>query len=559
MGKTKRREALRGRTVLVDDVRAEAKRQARELDKVLDGSDPRRTLIARAAAALDLTTRQIYNLLKRYAPERTMSSLLPHRHGPRAKRLSERVEGIIATTLREHWLVLEAPPLKPVVDEIRARCAEAGERPPSYVAVQQRIPRLFDDATIAKARSTNPAHLRRFKARPGYITAMRPLAVCQIDHTPADIHFVEVVDDTGAFVGRPYLTLTVDVFSRAILGFCLTLERPSSLSVALCMAQVLCRKDDWLAARGLSLYAWPMLGRPETLVVDGAKEFKGKAFARGCGEYGVTIRPRHRGNVHQGGVVERLLGKLNGVLRTLPGRTGRSIADRDGYPAEERACLTFTDLERCIALAILDHNRLPIEKTLIVPNEEWRARSHTLTRHNDDPSQVLINFLPGGERRLTPQGVSVHAIDYYAPWLGELVPDRDRLGKLEMRYDPRDLSHIYLRHPRSLAFLPLGRRDGRLTPLTLWEHERDRAMRRALAGGGPQTRVELRRVIRAIGAQARRPAAGSTGASMKSARRAAARSALAAAAAKPRQLAPEVSAAAEHSVRERRLLPVEEW
>ncbi|NGX96850.1 MAG: transposase, partial [Candidatus Afipia apatlaquensis] len=39
----------------------QAQRYARELGKVLDGSGPRRLAIARAAAELRLTTRQIYN------------------------------------------------------------------------------------------------------------------------------------------------------------------------------------------------------------------------------------------------------------------------------------------------------------------------------------------------------------------------------------------------------------------------------------------------------------------------------------------------------------------
>ena len=218
------------------------------------------------------------------------------------------------------------------------------------------------------------------------------------------------------FVGRPYLTIVVDVFSRAILGFCLTIEKPSSLSVALCLAQALCPKDAWLSARGLGGHDWPMFGRPGTLVVDGAKEFKGAAFGRGCKEYGIAIRPRHRGNVHQGGVVERLIGVLNGVVSALPGRTGRSIADRDGYPSEAKARLTFADLERCVALAVLDHNQSQNGKTLNVPIAAWRDHAADLPRHNDDPLQILIAFLPGGERHLTPQGVSVNAIDYYSPW-----------------------------------------------------------------------------------------------------------------------------------------------
>ena len=95
-------------------------------------------------------------------------------------------------------MVEGAPPLAPIVDEIRARCAASGERPPSYVSVQRRIALLFDDLAIAKARTSNARHVRRLKARPGYISAARPLAVCQIDHTPTDIQFVEVIDAVDA-------------------------------------------------------------------------------------------------------------------------------------------------------------------------------------------------------------------------------------------------------------------------------------------------------------------------------------------------------------------------
>jgi putative transposase len=52
------------------------------------------------------------------------------------------------------------------------------------------------------------------------------------------------------------------------------------------------------------------------------------------------------------------------VIGRHDGSTGRSIEDRDGYPSEKRACLTFADLERCVALAIIDHNNQMNEKTL---------------------------------------------------------------------------------------------------------------------------------------------------------------------------------------------------
>lgn len=543
-----------------NDARAQAKRQARELDRILDGSGPRHVSIARAAAELGLTTRHIYNLLTRYAPERRITVLLPRRDRPRATRLTAGVEAVIAKVLREQWLVKEAPELRPVVTEIRAQCCEAGERPPSYRAVQRRIPILFDDLAIARGRSSNLAHARRLKARPGYISANGLLDVSQIDHTPADIQFVEVIDNVGVVVGRPYLTVVVDVFSRAILGFCLTLEKPSSLSVALCLQQALTPKAPWLAAHALGEHAWPMFGRPRVLVVDSAKEFKGNAFARGCDDFGIGIRPRHKGNVHQGGVIERLLGALNTVLRTLPGQTGSSVKERDHYPSEALARLSFADLERCVALAVIEHNAKPNNKTLDTPDQVWRAHASGLPAHQDDPDQVLIAFLPGGDRQLTPQGVSVHAIDYYAPWLGELVPRRDRIGKLAMRTDPRDLSHIYLRHPDTGAFLAVGRRDGRTGAITLWEHEQARALRRSLAGG-PESRAALRRAIRAIADDAKRPIVGANTIKMsKHERRQAARTALAQAAPKPHQaLVSPPTPPAPHPARARNPLPVEDW
>ncbi|WP_309663716.1 hypothetical protein [Tabrizicola sp.] len=84
---------------------------------------------------------------------------------------------------------------------------------------------MFSPEEIARLRLSGGKHLHRLKPRPGYIRATHALDVVQIDHTPADIQFVEVIDDHGIFVGRPYLTIAADVATSAIIGFCLS---PSS-------------------------------------------------------------------------------------------------------------------------------------------------------------------------------------------------------------------------------------------------------------------------------------------------------------------------------------------
>ncbi|WP_416333469.1 transposase [Agrobacterium tumefaciens] len=503
-----------------------ARRVARELDKILDGGGPRQVAVERAAAELRLTTRQIYNLLARYRADRTVTALLPRAAASRRKRLPEQVE------------------------EIRARCEEAGVAVPSYVTVARRIPVLFSPEEIAKKRSANPKHLLRLKPRPGYIHAPHPLAVCQIDHTPTDINFVEVVDAAGVFVGRPYLTVITDVATRSILGFCLTLEKPSVLSVALCLAQAMCPKDTWLAARNLN-HAWPMFGRPRLLVTDSAKEFKGHAFKQGCDDYGIRIRPRDRGRVHHGGVVERLLGKVNAVLATCPGSSGRSVTHRDEYPFERRACLSFADLERCVALAVIDHNLQENSKSLKVPITEWQRNATALPRFDDDPQRVLLSFLPIAERQLSPQGISLFALHYYSPWLGVLVAERDRLGKLEVRYDPRDISHVYVRDPETRQFRPVERRDGQLTPVTLWEHEAERTRRRTTNQRSNVEKVAFRREIAGIAEAAK---------ASKRQLRDAVRSAHAATAEKPYAvMRPPAPLPAEHPPRRKSRLPVEDW
>ncbi|MFV1530457.1 helix-turn-helix domain-containing protein, partial [Phaeobacter sp. JH209A] len=109
-----------------------------------------RTAVARAASELRLSTRQVYNHLRRYRTERRVSSLLPKTGGAKRTRISPAVEEIIAATLRKMWLQPERPDLAPIADEIRARCVSEGLDPPAYVTVSKRIPRLFTPEEIAR-------------------------------------------------------------------------------------------------------------------------------------------------------------------------------------------------------------------------------------------------------------------------------------------------------------------------------------------------------------------------------------------------------------------------
>src|SRR5262249_36672907 len=63
-------------------------------------------------------------------------------------------------------------------------------------------------------------------AVPGEYAVSRPLEVVQIDHTEIDIIVVDELTRTP-LPGRPWLTLAIDVFSRVVTGFHVSMSAPS--------------------------------------------------------------------------------------------------------------------------------------------------------------------------------------------------------------------------------------------------------------------------------------------------------------------------------------------
>lgn len=80
----------------------------------------------------------------------------------------------------------------------------------------------------------------------------------QIDHTVIDLIIVDERDRSP--IGRPYLTIAIDIFSRAILGMVVTMEAPSSVSVGLCLAHAVSDKRPWLERLGVQM-DWVMSGK----------------------------------------------------------------------------------------------------------------------------------------------------------------------------------------------------------------------------------------------------------------------------------------------------------
>jgi putative transposase len=171
--------------------------------------------------------------------------------------------------------------------EIRRRFAERNLRAPKYRTVLSRIQAL--DLRLVTARREGSKRARELLGPLAISTLQpeRPMDVLQIDHTPVD---VIVVDQQKRLpIGRPWLTLAIDVRTRMVAGFHVSLWSPSTLSLSLVLSQAVLPKTSWLADRELQTLDWPVHGLPRTIHVDNAKEFHAEALVRGCQEYGNSL------------------------------------------------------------------------------------------------------------------------------------------------------------------------------------------------------------------------------------------------------------------------------
>jgi putative transposase len=299
----------------------------------------------------------------------------------------------------------------------------------------------------------------------------------QIDHTPVD---VIVVDERERLpIGRPWLTLAIDVASRVVLGFSVSLDPPSTVSVALALTHAALRKDLWLADRELQA-PWPMYGLPECLHLDNAREFHSKALARGGQEYGIKIDFRPPGTPHYGGHVERLIGTTMGAVHLLPGTTFSNVAEKGEYDSAKTSALTLLELERWLALQITGIYHNSIHSALLKPPlAAWNQGTLGIkVREPIDANAFFIDFLPDERRLIRRDGIQLFKIFY---WDNVLSPVAGRSNKpVVVKYDPRNLSRIYYQDGDG-RYWTIPYRNLGATPISLWEHRE--AMKRLQAEG----------------------------------------------------------------------------
>jgi len=293
---------------------------------------------------------------------------------------------------------------------------DRGEPPPSYAAVYA-LARGLDPALLTLAHDGAKVYSETYDLL--YRREVdAPNAVWQADHTLLDI----VVLDAKGLPNRPWLSVIVDDYSRAIAGYFLSFNAPAALQTALALHQAIWRKSE---------PGWTVCGIPAVLYTDHGSDFTSRHIEQVCADLKIRLvfslpgKPRGRGRV------ERFFATVN----------QRFLADLPGYaPAGQphrTPALTLGALDHAFRRFVLgDYHQTPHSATGMPPQARWSSGGF-LPQMPESLEQLDLLLLTVAKPRLHQDGIRFHALRYIDPTLAAYVGEA-----VTIRYDPRDMAEI---------------------------------------------------------------------------------------------------------------------
>ena len=265
----------------------------------------------------------------------------------------------------------------------------------------------------------------------------RPFEVAHIDHTELDLQMVH--SKTGKKLGRLWLSLLMDAYSRRVLALYITYDSPSYRSNMMLIRECV-RRFNRL---------------PQTIVMDNGKDLKSVYFQSLLSYYNVTykIRPPHKARF--GSVGERLFGTtMKQLIHNLQGNTKimknvrqvcKSVNPRNHavwtlpelYKVLTEYFYEFYDTQEHSSLG--ESPREAFERGMINSGR----RDFRFIPYNQD---FYIMTLPASKKNngtalVDPQrGVKINYFYYYCP---EFQRPNVVGTRVQVRYDPWDISVIY--------------------------------------------------------------------------------------------------------------------
>lgn len=329
----------------------------------------------------------------------------------------------------------------------------------------------------------------RFKACGAGLSASRFLRLGCMDHTVLD---GMVVIDTNWMlpVGRPWLTVLIDVRTRCVVGFVLTFEPPSLYSVMECIKRANRPKSQSTALSKEYPVLGNIFGRFDEIIFDNGKEFSGTSLEDAMADVGTTIRLAPVASPTYKAIVERFFRTLNQLLNTkLPGAVFKTDLLREmGYDPSSEAILTLEQLESLLQEALATYHVSIHSGTGAQPAQLWQQDmdAYRIPTIGDDRALDKAMGALKNDCRVTRSGVSLFGLQFHdetkvGGLLGDLAGLEPLRGQakgsasvtVKVKYNPASLGEIHVWNRRRSAYVTLPCLDERYTAgMSLWHHRK---------------------------------------------------------------------------------------
>lgn len=402
-------------------------------------------------------------------------ALIPlHAKKGRATVFTPDLEDLLLDVLNTTYFKPEATPVSQVYEEFIRRTREYNsDKLPSrqlkYIseATVRRYIKKLDPFEVEVNKNGRHAAEKKFSNAVGQLTVNNILDRWEIDHTPLDVMVVDPV--TGSVIGRPFLTVVLDRYSRMVMAYWIHFSAPNTESVLRVIERAISPKATWLAKFPKVINEWPARGLPLRIVPDNAAEFHANNLISAFTEMGIEIMfPRSRGPQMKG-AVERFFRTLNmGLIHTLPGTTFSNIQDRGDYQSEKHACLTLKSLESALIKWIVDIYHQTPHKGLAskTPMAVWKAMEPSRIIQMPADLDALETAL--SHRKLVtvqPYGIQLSNNFYHSDDLASLRLKLDKEQKVQIRYRD-EMGHIWVHDPFRNMFFEVAAKDKRLVGMS---------------------------------------------------------------------------------------------
>ena len=393
---------------------------------------------------------------------------------------NDEVLKIINDCINEHFLTLQRNSRRSTHDLIEYRINKINEHRnpenilpiPSYKSVCRIISEL-DEYEVDKARYGDRYANEKHKTLNKGPEPTRPLERVECDDTKTDLLVLD--PETSLALGRPWLMILIDVFTRMILGYFLSFYPPSHVTVMMAMKHAIRPKGYVKEKYPDIVNTWDTYGVIDVLVVDNAKHWYGKGLEDACYQMGTDMQFAPVRIPWYKGVVERLLQTIHsGLIHKQPGTTFSNIFDKGDYDPEKHAVIWLDLLDEILHKWIIDIYSQDIHSGIKdIPAKRWK---NSIVKFPPalPPAFTDLDIVLGkiAYRKISGTVIHFKNLEYSDSILSTIKPNQKKDEEVKIKYDPTDLGVIYVYDAFWSRYVPVPAVDQEYAKgLTEWQHE----------------------------------------------------------------------------------------